>query len=138
MSRKIAREAAMKLIYQMEINSSSADEVLQNYIENVDDEFVEENIDYIKDCVMGVEREQKLIDSYIERFAHGWKINRVGKVDLAIMRLSIYEMLHMEDVPGAVSINEAVNIAKKYCGDNSPSFINGVLDSVFKEIEGNA
>ena len=135
MSRKMARETAMKLIYQMDMQSSNSNDTLNLYFENIKNDIKEDDKSYISNCLHGVEGNLKIIDGYIEKYARGWKINRIGKVELAILRLSIYEMLYINDIPRAVSINEAVDIAKKYCGSESPSFINGILDSVLKEIE---
>lgn len=134
MSRKLAREAAMKLIYQMDVALAEPDEVLKFYFEDTGEKISADNRRYITECVKGVKGNIDILNGYIEKYSRSWKIDRISKVDIAILRLSIYEMLKVEDVPGAVSINEAVEIAKKYSGDNSPSFINGVLDSVFKEI----
>lgn len=135
MSRKMARETAMKLIYQMDMQSSNSDDTLNLYYENVKSDIKKDDESYISNCLHGVEENLTIIDGYIEKYARGWKINRIGKVELAILRLSIYEMLYINDIPRAVSINEAVDIAKKYCSSESPSFINGILDSVLKEIE---
>lgn len=135
MSRKMARETAMKLIYQMDMQSSNSEDILNLYFENNKDDIKEDDDSYILNCLHGVEEKLNIIDGYIEKYARGWKINRIGKVELAILRLSIYEMLYINDIPGAVSINEAVDIAKKYCSSESPSFINGILDSALKEIE---
>ena len=135
MSRKIARETAMKLIYQMDMQSSNSNDTLNLYFENIKNDIKENDKSYISNCLHGVEENLNIIDGYIEKYARGWKINRIGKVELAILRLSIYEMLYINDIPRAVSINEAIDIAKKYCSSESPSFINGILDSVLKEIE---
>ena len=75
------------------------------------------------------------IDSTIEEVSEGWKIKRMGRVDLSIMRLAVYEMKYDEDIPVRVAINEAVEIAKKYGQDNSPSFVNGILAKVADVIE---
>lgn len=137
MSRKAAREEAMKLIYQMDIKSETAQELLKDYYEEVEIKLDKEDEEYIDGCVKGVYDNLPFIDSYIERYSKGWKISRIAKVDLAIMRLSIYEMLERQDVPPAASVNEAIEISKIYCGDNSPAFINGVLGNIIRELEHN-
>lgn len=134
MSRKAARELAMKLVFQMELTKESAVETI-NKIDELDEyKNLQDQIEYIEDCVKGVEKNRELIDEYIEKYSKGWKINRIAKVDLAIMRLAVYEMLHREDVPNASAIDEAVELAKKFGGDNSPSFINGILGNIIKEL----
>jgi len=135
MGRKNAREKAMTLIYQMEITNYTADEIIKDFYENNEVKFSYEDIEYIKDCVYGVERNLNVIDSYIEKYSQGWKLNRIAKVDLSIMRLAIYEMLKREDVPNPVAINEAVELAKKYGTDQSPAFINGILGRVIEELD---
>lgn len=132
MSRKEARESAMQLIYQIGIGETNADECLKSYYDNLEVNLAEDEKTYIDECVKGVEQNISEIDGYIEKFSRGWKINRIAKVDIAIMRLALYEMLHREDVPKVVSVNEAIELAKKYGGDNSPSFINGILGNIIK------
>lgn len=139
MSRKLARETAMTLIYQMDLSNSKASEVLDNFFENNDTELEKDDIDYIKSCVLGVEENLQMVNSYIEKYLKsGWKIGRVSKVDLAILRLGIYEMLLREDVPPIVAVNEAVEIAKKYSTEESKAFINGILGNIIREIKDNA
>ena len=72
------------------------------------------------------------IDEKINSVSEGWPVNRLGKAELAIMRLAVYEMLYDEDIPVNVAINEAVELAKNYGGDNAPSFVNGVLAKLAK------
>lgn len=134
MSRKLAREAAMKLVYQMQINVIDSKETLDNYFENSEEQLDETDKEYITECVKGVEENKKAIDEYIERYSKGWKVNRISMVDLAIMRLSIYEMLKREDVPNAASVNEAIELAKKYSGEKSSVFVNGILGRVIEEV----
>lgn len=135
MSRKSAREEAMKLVYQLIMNKTSSVEILKDYYENLEMELPDEEKEYIDSSVTGVEKNTDEIDKYIEEYSKGWKINRISKVDLAIMRLSIYEMLRRQDVPNASSVNEAVELAKKYSGEKSSSFINGILGNVIKVLD---
>ncbi|KRQ86832.1 hypothetical protein ABG79_01323 [Caloramator mitchellensis] len=134
MSRKNAREKAMTLLYQMEISQSSAEEVINDFYENNEIKFSNDDIDYIKDCISGIEKNLNIIDGYIEKYAQGWKLNRIAKVDISIMRLAIFEMLKREDVPNPVAVNEAIELAKKYGTDNSAAFINGILGKVIEEL----
>lgn len=132
MSRKSAREEVMKLVYQLIMNKTSSEEVLQDFYENQEKELSIEEKEYINSCVSGIQKDAEKIDKYIEEYSKGWKINRISKVDLAIMRLSIYEMLERQDVPNAASVNEAVELAKKYSGEKSSTFINGILGNIIK------
>lgn len=134
MSRKLAREAAMKLVYQMDINGAESQEVLDSFFENSEEEIDSEDRSYIVNCVSGVKENIKNIDEYIEKYLKGWKMNRISKVDLAIMRLSIYEMTKRQDVPNIVAVNEALEIAKKFSGEKASVFINGILGKVIEEV----
>jgi N utilization substance protein B len=138
MSRKSAREEAMKLVYQMSMNNSESSEVLENFYENHEETVTEEEKEYIENCVSGIKNKLGQIDEYIEKYSKGWKINRISKVDLAIMRLAIYEMLERKDVPNAVAVNEAIELAKKYSGEKSSNFINGILGNVIRVMDENA
>ncbi|SHF01722.1 MULTISPECIES: transcription antitermination factor NusB [Caloramator] len=135
MSRKAAREMAMKLVFQMELTKESAVETFNKINELDEYNNLQDQLEYIEDCVKGVDKNRQLLDEYIEKYSKGWKINRIAKVDLAIMRLALYEMLYREDVPNAAAIDEAIELAKKYGGDNSPSFINGILGNIIKELK---
>lgn len=136
MSRKLARESAMKLLYQIDIGGAMPEEVLSAFYENYEGkELSPEDQDYIKDCVYGAYQKLQEIDHQIDRFSKEWKINRIAKVDLAIMRLSIFEMGNRSDVPVTVAVNEAIELGKKFGGDNSSAFINGILGNIMKEYE---
>jgi N utilization substance protein B len=138
MSRKSAREEVMKLVYQMIMNESDSEELLKSFYENHEEAVGEEEKEYINSCITGIKNNISRIDEYIEKYSKGWKINRISKVDLAIMRLAIYEMLEREDVPNAVAVNEAIELAKKYSGEKSSNFINGILGNVIRVMDENA
>jgi len=92
------------------------------------------NDEYANRVIWGTLENQAQLDSIIEKFLKGWELDRLSKVDLALMRLAIYEMLREPDVPSGVAINEAVELAKAYGTDESPAFINGVLGNVAREM----
>lgn len=129
MSRKKNREEAFKLLYQTEINKDDYLGQLGYYFsENETTPDVEE---YITDIVAGVNVRLKEIDKCIEGYlAASWKINRISRVDLAILRMGYYEIKYREDVPKGAAINEAVELAKKYGSDSSGKFINGILANI--------
>jgi len=89
---------------------------------------------FSRELVAGVEEHRDEIDATISRLARGWDIRRIAPLDLNIMRVAIYEMLYRDDIPVEVAIDEAVNLAREYCGADAPGFINGVLGSVAKEL----
>ena len=133
MNRVLSREEAVKLIYQMEITKDSPKEAIENFIENCEIKLESIDLEYIKGIVNGVCENKEEIDSVLQRNFVKWKIDRISKVNLAILRVGLYEMNYVEEVPGKVAINEAVEVAKKYSDEKSVAFINGVLDKIYKE-----
>lgn len=133
MNRTEIREQAFKLIYSLEIQKKEEkEEAIELYIEsnNITDKNA---IAYIKDAILGIERKEKDIMEKIEKnLKADWKIERISKIDLSILKLAIYEIKY-KDIPFKVVINEAVELAKKYGEDNSKNFVNGILASVVKE-----
>lgn len=134
MNRVKSREHLLQLAYQMEITSESALETFNDFVEN--EEILKSDLDleYIKAGLLGIEENKEKINSLIETQLVKWKLNRISKVNLSILRISVYEMLFAEDVPGKVSINEAIELCKKYSDNKSVSFINGVLDKIYKSL----
>ncbi len=128
MGRRASRELAMKLLYQLEIQREDKEEQMQAALN--DDALTENDKEYIKDVIEGVLKNTSHIDKVIEKYSKGWKINRIPKVDLSILRLSIYEVSFRNDIPFNVSVNEAVELAKKYSSEEAGSFINGILAKV--------
>ncbi len=125
MGRRAAREMVMKLLYQIEIRK----EPIEGQIEAAlaEHKFKKENIEYLTDVIYGVYENKEDIDRAIEKYSKGWKLSRISKVDLSILRLAIYEIIFRKDIPLNVSINEAVELAKNYSGEESGAFINGIL-----------
>ena len=129
MSRKKARETAFKLIYQTDMNDDVAEEQLSIF-------YTENNIDeksksYINNVVLGVAKSKGDIDNDLKKYlATAWTIDRIAKVDLAILRLAYFEIKNIDDVPKGVAINEAVELAKIYGDDQAGKFINGILANI--------
>lgn len=128
MNRKKSREIAMKILYQMNINKEDYKSVKENLNEIIDEQELK-NVDfeYIDTIVNGVIEKQAELDTKIEENLKNWKLNRISKLNLCILRLSIFEILYLEDIPNKVSINEAVQLAKAYSEEKSHKFVNGVL-----------
>jgi N utilization substance protein B len=94
-----------------------------------------EDLLYVSQMLEGVAAHTVELDEYVSRYAKDWTIDRIARVDLSILRVAIYEMLYRkEDVPAGAAINEAVELAKRYGGERSYAFVNGILGSVAKEI----
>lgn len=125
MGRKQAREGAMKVLFQMDSMSDFTEESLDLFLENF--QYDEMETIYIKEAISVIKDNLEVIDNHIKSNLEGWSIYRLAKVDLAVLRIAIYEMLYRDDIPLEVSINEAIETVKKYSTDESFKFINGVL-----------
>ena len=132
MSRKAAREQTFKIVFECEYNKQSYSNILNYHYETkitTDSDKI-----YISDIVSGVFKNLEAIDGYIIKHSKGWKIDRISKVSLAVLRLCIFEMLYREDIPISVSINEALELLEKYEGIEAKPFVNGILGSIDKGI----
>lgn len=134
MNRSAAREQAFKLLYSLEIQKENLQEQIELYFEN-EDISDEKTKKYITDVVIGIENNISEIEQKIsENLKKDWKLDRISKINLVLLKLAIYEILYTE-TPYKVVINEVVELAKKYGDDTSPNFINGILASIVKESE---
>lgn len=129
MARRIARETTMQIFYQMEMQGIFEKKIGEELIEGIRDK------EYVYDIMKHFIQNKDSIDENIDTNLKKWTINRIGKIDLAILRLAVTEMLYKEDIPVKVSINEAIELGKKYGTDDSPEFINGVLGAVANKKE---
>ncbi len=144
--RTRSREFALQILYQIDISHSSAEDVLEDFwkdrtdlaLLNKEKEALEadkKDADvrgYAELIVLGTLQKLDAIDQMIERFAEHWDIKRMAYVDRNILRLSTYEILHVDEIPVKVAINEAVELAKRYGEADSSKFVNGILDKIAK------
>ena len=130
MNRSAIRENAFKLIYSLEIQKEqNIKEQIELFIESNEIKDIQAQ-KYIKDVILGIQEKQETILKNIEQNLKAeWKLNRISKIDLSILKLAIYEIKYNE-IPYKVAINEAVELAKKYGEDKSKNFVNGVLASI--------
>lgn len=127
MGRREQREQIFKLVFQLEFNDKSdMPEQMKLYLEQEEIQS-EKDCTYISEKFENIQAKLSEIDTLINEQTTGWKTDRMGKVDLAIIRLAVYEIKYDESVPTSVAINEAVELAKKFGQDESSSFVNGVL-----------
>ena len=127
MTRSELREHVFKMLFQIEFNDSAdMPDHVKNYFETLEDAR-EQDKDYIQRKYEAVASCVEEIDGLLNDAAKGWKTSRMSKVDLTILRLAVYEMKWDDDVPEGVAINEAVELAKRFGGDSSSSFVNGIL-----------
>mgnify|MGYP002772695884 FL=1 len=127
MTRREIREQVFKMLFRVEFYNQ---EEMSEQIALCEDDacdWKEKDKTYIFEKVEKISEKLEEIDAKINEVSEGWKTGRMGKVDLTLIRLAVYEMLYEEDVPAKVAINEAVELAKQYGTDNSPAFVNGIL-----------
>ena len=132
MNRRKSREIAMQLLFEMAINKEEISLIIENFKENTDMELSDVDFSYIIRVLDGFSNNKQTIDEKISKYLVKWTIDRLPKMSLAILRMATYEILFEEDIPQKVSINEAIELAKKYGDDSAPSFINGVLNNIIK------
>lgn len=133
-SRRQSREIAVQILYQMEFNPSlTTEQGLRTFSSHFESE--KSDYDYARILIDGINSQRSQIDELIQNNSKNWKLERISNVDRNILRLSIYEMLNLKDeVPVKSSINEAIEIAKKYSTEESSRFVNGILDQISKSI----
>ena len=133
MSRREARVAAFELLYQLGFRNEPLEEQKKMYLEVHPLE--DADVAYFDAIVDGVSKEQDELDAIYSKYLKDWKQSRLPKVDVVLLRIAVYEMLHIEDVPVNVSISEAVVLAKRYSSEESKGYINAVLGKVGAELE---
>ena len=133
MNRKLSREIAMKILFQNSINDIPVSEILHEMDAYFDDINLDDlDMKYIEEILTGVNNNINTIDETIEKSSDNWKINRISKINLAILRISVFEILYYEEVPAKVSINEAIELCRTYSDDKSVPFVNALLDRIYK------
>lgn len=133
MSRKRARQIALQLLFQMDFGNDDIYPALTSLLE--EEQLASRDEAYLKQVVEGVQNYRQELDNAIAYFAKGWSFERLARVDRNILRLSIFEIRYMHDIPRKVSVNEAVELAKEFGDNDSPKFINGILGSVIQYLE---
>ncbi len=132
-NRRRSRELAMQALFQIEMNQDHSREAVELFCKHFG---VTRNVrPFFLRLVEGVRKFQHEIDPLVERFSKNWKISRMSRADRNIMRVAVYELLYCDDIPPKVSINEAIDIGKKFGTEDSGAFINGILDSIRISLE---
>jgi N utilization substance protein B len=127
-SRRRGRELAVQSLYALELNPSDGQSFVQQLPREVSADF--DAVDFAEDLVKGVMSNLLRIDLMIEEKSKNWAKSRMAKVDLSILRLATFELLFRKDIPKNVTINEAIEVAKKFGTEESPAFVNGILDEI--------
>src|SRR5918992_815476 len=122
MRRTDQRRAAVVALYQRDVTGRPLEETLDRTAHA-----------FTRELVAGVEENREELDGLIERYAEDWTIDRIAPLELNIMRVALYELLHRDDVPDEVALDEAIEAAKELCGAQAPAFVNGILGAVQRE-----
>jgi len=127
-NRRKARECALQILYQIDVSGHTATEALHAFWQNFQPEV--DVAEFASALVTGVVEKQEDIDKRIQEASHHWKLERMARVDRNVLRLAVFELLFRDDIPKKVTLNEAIEIAKRFGTEDSGSFINGVLDHI--------
>ena len=130
--RRKSREFALQVLYQLDITEQDVSKVLTQF----QNHFVGkgERDDFLERLVLGVTEHRSEIDELIERFSENWRLERMAVIDRTILRLAIFELLYCEDIPPKVTLNEAIELGKRFGSEDSGRFINGILDRIQNEV----
>ena len=133
--RRKAREYALQMLFQWDITHDAIDQIVATFFQNQPEETAA-TVDFARNLVTGTIEHVEEIDRLIQRHAEHWRLDRMAVVDRNLLRLATQEFLYDSGTPKTVIINEAIEIARRFSTQESPQFINGVLDSIKKELEG--
>lgn len=129
--RHKAREYALHALYMYDIANTPIEDLLK--LDWVDEEIEDETLHFAADIIKGTIGKIETIDALITRYCKNWSFERISSIDKAILRLSVYSLIHQKDVSPAITINEGIELGKIFGGDNSGHFINGILDAIHKQ-----
>lgn len=138
MNRRMARENVLKILFEIDVGGKPAEDALADFFENIGinlNNVSDRNLIYIKETVEGTVKNRKEIDSIIEEFTIDWKLDRLANVDKNVLRFSIFEILFKDDIPIQATINEAVELTKKYNTEEAGKFVNGILGEIVKQLD---
>ncbi|UNC92547.1 transcription antitermination factor NusB [Candidatus Contubernalis alkaliaceticus] len=131
MSRRGVRETVFKVLFQIDVGNNLPDFLGENWLE--EETLTASEKIQVKEIIEKCLEHMGVIDGFIQKYLRGWNILRISGIDRSLLRLAVYEIKFEEDIPPVVSVNEAIELAKVYNGDDSAKFINGILDSVLKD-----
>lgn len=129
MNRRKSRELAMKLLFESSINKKDVEEIIDDYKEENED-YKDMDFEYIKNLLNGIQEKENFLNEKIEGSLANWKLNRVSKINIAILKIAVFEIFFVEEIPDKVSVNEAIELAKIYSDEKSPAFINGAIGNM--------
>jgi len=130
--RRKSREFALQVLYQLNITKEDANRALAHFQEHFSSEG--ETDEFLRRLVLGVLEHCRELDRLIEQYLENWRLDRINVIDRNILRMALFELLYCEDIPPKVTINEAIDLGKRYGSEDSGSFINGILDRIQNEV----
>ncbi|MBN1460012.1 MAG: transcription antitermination factor NusB [Armatimonadetes bacterium] len=133
-SRRSSRELALRALYQTDLAEATPEEAFASASEE-HERYSEETLNFGRELLLGVTQHAGTIDAVIEKYARGWSLERMAHLDRNIMRLATYELLYLPDIPPSVTVDEAVELAKRYSTAESGRFVNGVLGNIVRNLE---
>ena len=129
----MSRELALRALYQIDVAGVSPEDALQGVSDR--QRYADETLSFAAELVVGATGREARIDAVIRKYARGWSLDRMAHIDRNILRLAMYELLFLPDIPPSVSVDEAVELAKRYSTAESGSFVNGILGNVIRNLD---
>jgi len=130
--RRKSREFALQVLYQLDIIKQGAIDTLAQFRDHFSGNG--ERDEFMEHLVLGVLEHSKEIDHLIEKYSENWRLDRMNIIDRAILRMAIYELLYCQEIPPKVTLNEAIELGKRFGSEDSGSFVNGILDRIQNEV----
>ncbi|UCC69361.1 MAG: transcription antitermination factor NusB [Armatimonadota bacterium] len=130
----MSRELALRALFQTDVGRAAVEEAAASY--RAEDQFPSDMLDFARELILGTTEHRVHIDGVIKKYARDWTLDRMANVDRNILRLAIFELLYLPDIPPGVSVDEAVELAKKYSTAESGRFVNGILGNLVRNLEG--
>lgn len=134
-SRRRAREFALQVLYAVDVGDRASQEALDLFWGGLEEDVPADVREFADALVLGVAEDRRRIDGIIEQFSVNWRLTRMPLVDRNILRIAVFEFLHCRDIPVMATINEAIELGKRFSTKESGSFINGILDKISRNIE---
>lgn len=132
-SRRMSRELALRALFQTDVGHAAVEDAVISC--QAQEQHASDTLDFARALILGTAQHRVHIDMVIEKYAHDWTLDRMANVDRNILRLAIFELLYLPDIPPGVSVDEAVELAKKYSTAESGKFVNGILGNLVRNLE---
>ena len=133
-SRRMSRELALRALFQTDVGRAAVEEAVASY--DAQQHYAAETLDFARELALGTAMHREQIDAVIEKYARDWTLDRMANVDRNVLRLAIFELLYLPDIPPGVTVDEAVELAKKYSTAESGRFVNGILGNLVRNLDG--